>query len=161
MHNGDEWRPTAVCGILVARSMNKRRTTPIAPGRIIAAWVCLLAVAMLWAPLAAMAWSSRGMACCNGMMCAAQKHNSGTHQKNARPSADAPMECEHSGGSRMASCSMTCCQQETVSFVGTSVFVLPETAALSGPGEKVEVIESHTAFEVRQAIEPPYTPPRA
>ena len=126
-----------------------------------AAWVCLLAVAILWAPLAAMAWSSRGMACCDGRMCTAQKHGTGMRQKNSRQSDDAPMECEHLGGSRMASCSMSCCQQESVSFVGTAVFVLPEAARLSGPSEKVAIVRTRTMFEVRQAIEPPYTPPRA
>jgi hypothetical protein len=107
---------------------------PIAPGKKIAACVCLLAVTLLWAPLWAAALQTNGMTCCTGAMCPAHRHS----PKNPAPastsstSAETHMQCDHSANrsssNSMVSCNMSCCQDQDQSFVAAAIhFVLPDS----------------------------------
>src|SRR5580704_9355096 len=102
--------------------------------RVVGAWLCLAAVAMLWMPVLAAAWNAHVMACCDGKMCTAQGHR---HSKQAqKPSSEAgvPMNCGHSqsgaqSGSQtgsMTNCAMSCCHEEEQFTSPGMVFVLPE-----------------------------------
>src|ERR1700739_243126 len=106
--------------------MEALRHFPIAPGRKLGAWVCLLATVMLWAPMWAAAWQANSMACCNGTMCLAHGHSKPDHPspRRATPS-ETPMDCEHHSGSGLTSCSMSCCQESTHALTAAMIFVLP------------------------------------
>src|SRR5271169_661864 len=100
---------------------------PFAPGRIAGAWVCLIAVLLLWAPMLASAWVAHGMTCCTGSMCAV--HGNGKTDSSAKRQAakeEAPVECAHSRGLGMA-CRMSCCPDQSSSVTST-VYVLPKPA---------------------------------
>jgi hypothetical protein len=101
--------------------------------RLVGAWFCLLAVALLWMPVVAAAWGAHVMACCDGKLCTTQGHRHGKQPQKPTNDAGAPMNCGHAknesqSDSRM-NCAMSCCQQqEQFAAVGV-VYVLPSAVA--------------------------------
>jgi hypothetical protein len=101
--------------------------------RPVGAWLCLVAVALIWMPVVAAAWGAHVMACCDGKMCTTQGHQ---HSKQAQKPASgtgSPMNCEHAKGEAqsdsMMNCAMSCCQQQEQFTSAGVVYVLPEAAA--------------------------------
>jgi hypothetical protein len=147
-----------------AFSMKEVVHVPIAPGRKMGAWVCLVAALLLWAPIWAMAFQASGMGCCTGGLCPAHgrhKANQATNQQSAP--AETPMECEHHGDTGQQGamkCSMSCCEESTDALMAAAIFILPETTAISVlTGSTVAPIEL-TPTEFMQSIRPPSPPPR-
>jgi len=125
------------------------------------AWVCLLAVALLWAPMWAAAWQTDVMACCKGGMCMAHGHvKAEAAQPRQSGARETPMSCEHHGGSGMSNCSLTCCQEGSHVLAATAVFVMPEPTSIEQPGEATTVPGSFAATEFVQSFAPLSPPPR-
>jgi hypothetical protein len=134
--------------------------TPIPPGRTFRAWVCLLAVVLLWAPMAA-AWLSNGMACCQGGMCMAHRHSK-TNQpmpREATPS-ESPRDCEHHGDSGIVTCSMTCGHENSPSFTAGVIFVLPDSPAICEPARALAAPTSFAPTPFVPSYDPLSPPPR-
>jgi hypothetical protein len=141
--------------------MNSSLHPPIAPGKKLAASLCLLAVLLLWSPLWAAALEASGMACCTGAMCPAHSHPKSNHGNAANPSAsEEPMQCNHSGSGSLMNCSMSCCQDQGQTFVTSVHFVLPQRLFVPSPQQS---ISSAPIFEVPQILrrnDPLSPPPR-
>jgi hypothetical protein len=113
--------------------------------RVVGAWLCLAAAAMLWMPVLAAAWNAHVMACCDGKMCTTQGHRHSKQTQKASSDAGAPINCGHSqsgaqGGSQTSSitrCAMSCCHDQEQFTSPGMVFVLPE-ATLHGKPFSVE-----------------------
>ena len=76
--------------------------------RSAAAWICMLAVGLLYAPMAGAALVAYGVDCCVGGFCNIPEHHH--HKSQPAPAQDtAPMDCGHDM-SGMTSCSMSCCK---------------------------------------------------
>jgi hypothetical protein len=138
---------------------------PIAPGRKIAAWVCLSAVLLLWTPLWGAAWQANGMACCGGGLCPAHGHAQANRPASPHtPIAGAPIECEHHAGSPKhsgtTSCSLSCCHENNVSLANSAIFVLPQPAILSHLAQSTAASLSVAPSEFVQSSEPLSPPPR-
>src|ERR1700740_1592809 len=104
-------------GILTIEIMKRSLDTPIAPGRRLRACVCLVALALLWAPVWGAVWQAGGMGCCNGGMCAAHGHSMpNQHGPKKTSPAEAPMNCEHDGGSGFSQCAMSCSHESAPSM---------------------------------------------
>lgn len=142
-------------------AMNSSRYSAITPFKRFAASVCLLAVILIWSPLWATALEANGMACCAGGMCAAHSHS---QPNSARPkqtkSAEAPMDCEHHGGSGMTSCAMSCCPETIHSFTASITFVLPAPSILSAPFQSMAGPVGRASTEFVLTFEPLSPPPR-
>ncbi len=95
------------------------------PSRILPAWLCLLAAALLLAPFAGAAWSARAGACCTADHCPIPEHH---HSKAPVHSVD----CEHEIAG-MTDCSMRCCQTSDHPLVAPLAFVLPVAASVARP----------------------------
>jgi hypothetical protein len=95
------------------------------PSRILQAWLCLLAAALLLAPFAGAEWSAHAAACCTGDHCPIPEHH---HSKAPAHSAD----CEHQTAG-MTDCSMRCCQNSDHALLAPVAFVLPVPASLVIP----------------------------
>ena len=142
--------------------MKRSRDIPIALGKV-GAWVCLLAVALLWTPLWATAWQNKGMACCDGQMCAAHGHamtqrpsgNAGVTQDSA------PADCGHEKHAGLTACGMKCCHDQGSSIVAAVIFVLSEPTRISAPAEARETCEQAQVAITPQLLEPPSPPPRS
>src|SRR5271170_2142820 len=80
--------------------------------RVVGAWLCLAAVAMLWMPLVAAAWNAHVMACCDGKMCTTQGHRHSKQTQNPSGDAGAPMDCGHSQSGSTMNCAMSCCHEQ-------------------------------------------------
>ena len=129
--------------------------------RIAAAWLCLLAVALLYAPLAGAAWLSRSMDCCAGGFCPMAAHH---HQRQQSvPARDSsPMNCGHDMGSMsgMASCSISCCQNSARPALIPAVFLLPAVSLSPAAAEVVRPIELASSLELSRFVQPLFPPPR-
>jgi hypothetical protein len=126
--------------------------------RSIAASICLLMVALLYAPLAGAAWSSYQSACCMSGQCKIPAHH---HQKT--PAAPANhMDCgldshEMSG---MMACAMSCCHDSERSFFTSIAFVLPPAVAAAPSTAITSPIELAKPVNFLRSIEPLSPPPR-
>src|SRR5271169_3363204 len=97
--------------------MKRSLHVPIARGRSFGAWVCLVALVLLWAPMWAAAWQANSMACCDGGLCAAHGHSKPTPSRPQKSSpAEAPMDCDHHAGSELTACAMTCSHESASSL---------------------------------------------
>src|SRR5262245_61906789 len=101
------------------------RSTGPSRFRYFAAWICLLAVASLFAPLAGAAWSLSSMDCCTGDHCTIPKH----HHRQAPIQAD----CDHESSVGLTNCSMSCCQDEERVFATAMNFVMPPAVGVTAP----------------------------
>jgi len=136
------------------------QNTPIAQGRILGAWVCLVAVLLLWSPMWAAALHAERMSCCAGGMCMAHSHekvNSSLTTDSA--SNESQMNCDH-GGNGMANCSLSCSHESTQAFAAAIVFVVPEPATFHAPLANIGGTSHLAATEFRQSFEPLSPPPR-
>jgi len=148
--------------ILTTQPMKRSLQVPIAPGRKIGAWVCLLALALLWTPLWAAAWQAHGMECCEGGMCAAHGHTKSnrTQPQQSGPSK-APMNCEHHGAGGISSCSISCCHESNSSFAVATIFVLPVPTTISQPAQGMAAFSYFARSESLLKFEPLSPPPRS
>ncbi len=149
-------------GSMLPAHMKKLAYTPVVPERAFGAWVCLVAVVLLWAPVWAAAWQADGMACCYGNMCATHGHSKPyRHPSKQAPSQRTPMNCEHHGGSALPDCSMSCSHEASPPFATAVIFVLPEPSVLSQPDQGIAMPPKLVTTEFVQSFEPPSPPPRA
>jgi hypothetical protein len=159
LEGGGVWKQGSSSGILEADVMRRSLHAPIAPGRTAGAYVCLLAVLLLWAPMWASAWMARGTACCMGTMCALHGHgNTRSPGKSEAPKND--RECQHPRGTGMVGCDMSCYHKEGASLVSSSVYVLPESVDISAPSETVNSTVASKPEAVLQVFAPPSPPPK-
>lgn len=154
--------------MLGAQSMVRSLHSPIAAGRKTAAWVCLLAVLVLWAPLGAVALEANGIGCCMAGFCARgpHGHQRGEQAAPVKPAAaETTMGCEHHGGATQnkpdaMKCSMSCCHETSAAMAAAIVFVLPATTFLSAPLGAASASPELTATVFMQSIQPLSPPPR-
>ena len=126
-----------------------------------AAWFCLLAVAVLYAPLAGAAWLAHSMDCCAGGYCpiAAHHHHKQQPAPLQRPS---PMDCGHdmSGLGGTMSCSMSCCQDAARPALIPGSFLLPEVNLALVATEVFRPVHRTNSLELSRFIRPLSPPPR-
>lgn len=127
------------------------------------ALACLLAIAVLYAPLAAAALSPSLMACCTNGFCNIPKH----HHKSAvatNPDSTASHEdCGHNMAGKMAGmsdCSMDCCQTHETPAVSSVTFVMPPVFFVAISMHVTRAAETVRVMEIPRAIEPASPPPR-
>lgn len=125
-------------------------------GRILGAWVCVLAAVFLYAPLAAATWSAHAMACCTGDSCPIAEHH---HRQKAPGPQHSHMDCEHDAG-EMMNCSMACCQRSEQPLVTAVAFVLPHLVSANAPASVVSLAESARVVATPQPAKPLSPPPR-
>jgi hypothetical protein len=141
----------------------KKLGRPIAPERLVGAWVCLAAAILLWAPVWAAAWQASGMACCTGTICAAHGHagTKGTSKSQSAAQEDAPMECNHGSKTALMACRMSCCHDQDHPLTGAVIFVLPEPMTIPVPTEVTTAELKTQAPAITHLFEPPSPPPRS
>jgi len=137
----------------------------IAPGRKVAACVCLIAVLLLWSPLWAAAWQADGMTCCNGGMCSAHgQAKPDNPQTQPGVPSQWPSECEHhktAEHSRGAmDCSVSCCHARGSSLAATVIFVLPAPMMIVYCVQTTHTDEQISSPGPLPSFEPPAPPPR-
>lgn len=89
--------------------------------------LCLLAVALLYAPLGGATWLLYSSACCtSGAQCPIHGH----HHAPTPTSSQNAMDCGHDM-SAMAQCSMSCCHDPDRPAVAPAIFVLPSPVSVS------------------------------
>src|SRR5260370_4683575 len=94
--------------------------------RSLFAMLCLVAVALLYAPLGGAAWLLYSSACCTSGQCPIHGH----HHQQMPATPEHAMNCGHNMAA-MASCSMSCCQHPDRPAVTPIIFVLPPPVTAS------------------------------
>lgn len=117
--------------------------------------LCLLAVALLYAPFAAAAWSARGMACCAGDHCPIPQH----HHRKAPIAPDVADDCGHNMGG-LSACTMSCCNTTDRQLASPVAFVLPALTTLSVSAEETSLLASRSSLEFSRVVKPLSPPPR-
>ena len=126
--------------------------------RMAAAWFCLLAVALLHAPLAGAALLAYGVDCCAGGFCNVPEH----HHHKQPPAASqhsAPMDCGHDM-SGMTSCSMSCCKDPARPALIPGAFLLPSLGFAPAAGEALRSARLTSFLEISRFVKPLSPPPR-
>jgi len=141
--------------------MRRSLHVAIDPGRSFGAWVCLVAVVTLWAPMGAAAWQVNGMACCQGSMCVVHGHSGTNHPKpQETPPGESAMNCAHHGDSGIVNCSLSC-GHDSSSFLTTAViFVLPVPTTISEPAQALPVPTTFAPTAFFPSYDPLSPPPR-
>jgi hypothetical protein len=133
----------------------------VAPGRTFGAWVCLLAVMTLWAPMGAVALQANGMACCDGNMCMAHSHpKPKSSQKEQPKSSESPMNCENHGGRGILQCSMACDRETSPPVTTAMIFLLPNPSAICEPALTLAEPDSSVPRAFVPSYDPLSPPPR-
>ena len=142
--------------------MKYLRHVPIAPGRLVGAWVCLAAVMLLWAPAWGTAFLASRMTCCTGTMCAAHGHagNKGASETQSAEQGHVPMECNHGGQTSLMVCQMFCCHNQDHPLTGVVIFVLPEAMTIFAAVVATPADLKLQAHPIKHLFAPPSPPPR-
>ena len=119
--------------------------------RSVAAWLCILAVALLFAPYAGAAWISHSMSCCTGDHCDIPQH----HHRKAPVHAD----CDHESG--MPECTMSCCQDEERPLLTAMNFVMPPVIVTVVATPSTQALDAPPSIEIPRSVLPLLQPPRA
>ena len=122
---------------------------------VLCAGLCLLAVALLYGPFAAAAFSARAAACCTPGYCPLAEN----HRSKAPAAPSSPKNCGHDMAG-MASCSMSCCQSPDRPAVTPFAFLLPSPISPIVPVGATESATALKTVEIPQSIEPASPPPR-
>lgn len=126
--------------------------------QLAAAWVCLLAVALFYAPLAGAALLAHGVNCCAGGVCPIPEHRH--HEQQAAAKEAAPMDCEHEMGG-MTSCSMSCCKDPSRPALIPGAFVMPAAYFVPAAGELLQTVPLANSLEISRFVKPLSPPPRS
>lgn len=138
--------------VLVSSPKQKR-------SRMAAGWLCLLAVALLYAPMASAALLVYGVDCCVGGFCNVPEHHH--HKQQVIPSQDsAAMDCGHDMGG-MTPCSMSCCKDPARPALIPGAFVLPPASFAPAVGEVLRPVKIASALEISRFVIPLSPPPRS
>jgi hypothetical protein len=124
--------------------------------RVFAACLCLLAVALVYAPLAGAVWAGHALACCTGDHCNIPEHH---HRKAALADTGSRADCDHEG-SGMSACSMSCCQDPDKPMVSAFAFVLPSLTLAGAPVLVAGTAKAASSIEIPRTFQPPAPPPR-
>lgn len=126
--------------------------------RSAAAWLCLLAVTLLYAPLAGAALLAYGADCCAGGFCNVPTHHH--HKQQPAPSQNsAPMDCGHDR-SGITPCSMSCCKDPARPALIPGAFVLPLAGSAAAPEEVFRPVQFRSSLEISRFVKPLSPPPR-
>jgi hypothetical protein len=126
--------------------------------RIAAGWLCLLAVALLYAPMAGAALLVYGVDCCVGGFCNIPAHH---HQKQqpAPSQNSAPIDCGHDMRG-ITPCSMSCCKDPARPALIQGAFVLPPVSFAPAVGEVLLPVQIASPLEISRFVKPLSPPPR-
>jgi hypothetical protein len=118
----------------------------------------MLAVALLYAPMATAVLLAYGVDCCVGGFCNIPEHHH--HKSQPVPAQNAaPMDCGHDM-SRMTSCSMSCCKDPARPALIPGSFVLPPACFVPAAGEVIRPILPASTLEISRFVKPLSPPPR-
>lgn len=128
--------------------------------RIASACVCLVAVALLYAPLGAAALLAHGIGCCASGYCPIKEHHhKPVPNKQAESQESTPMDCGHDMGG-LSACSMSCCQDTGRAAVMPVAFVLPQPTIAPATREVIRPVQITHSIEISRFSTPLPPPPR-
>lgn len=152
-------RPSGVSWVWCAIFVSAKRHERV---RAAAAWICLLAVTLLYAPLAGAAWQARNMDCCAAGFCPMTAHH---HRKQQQAPArhSSPMDCGHDmgGDDGMTACSISCCQIPVHPALIPGTFLLTKISFAPARVEVSRPVQVANLFAMSRFVSPLSPPPKS
>jgi hypothetical protein len=151
LEEASKWGIIRVGSVLV-RTKRQERVRSAAAG------LCLLAVALLYAPMAGAAFLAYSADCCVGGFCNIPAHH---HHKQppAQSEDSAPMDCGHDM-SGLTPCSMSCCKDPSRPAIVPGAFLIPEQNFLPAAGEVLHPVHLGSPLQISRFVKPLSPPPR-
>jgi hypothetical protein len=131
--------------------------------RRMAACICLMALLLVYAPMASATLLAVTGACCTGDQCPIHGNRHPAQSGSAQKHEDAPMDCGHEnrdgdGTGKIDACSMSCCHTAEQSAVNVHFFLLtPVSHSMSLA--KLSTAQIAPAAPVISPIFAPQAPP--
>ena len=98
------------------------------------AWISLLAILMIYAPIASATFMAVSGACCTGDQCPIHGNHHPTKNNSSPKNDSAPMECGHEqhSANKMRSCSVSCCHNIEQSATHANIYLLTPVSVTTG-----------------------------
>jgi hypothetical protein len=124
----------------------------------VAAWACLLALLLVYAPIASATLMSVTGACCSGDQCPI--HGNHHPSKHAEPAA---MDChgDKHNVNQMDSCSISCCHTDQRAAVNANIFVLTPISVSMSLVANTQTFFAFAATGLSLAFAPLAPPPKS
>jgi hypothetical protein len=128
----------------------------------VAAWISLLAVLLIYAPVASATLMAVTGACCGGDQCPIHGSHHPAQRNTSQHNDDAPMDCDHHsrGASKMQDCSMSCCHTVEQTAVHAHIYVLISLPIGIGFRPLSSVVPAISASRIFPTVSPLSPPPK-
>ena len=127
------------------------------------AWISLLAILMMYAPIASATFMAVSGACCTGDQCPIH----GNHhpaRNNSNPKNDsAPMDCGHEqhSANNMRSCSVSCCHSIEQSATHANIYLLTPVSVTTGLALNASASTLASQRDISPSFAPLAPPPKS
>jgi hypothetical protein len=130
--------------------------------RRIGSWAGLLALLLIYAPMASAALMAATGVCCTGNQCPIHGNHHPGQESPKQTSERSPMDCGHEGheSSQMQACSMSCCQNVEQAAVHAPIFLLTPVSVLVALASLSRLSPAASATEISSAFAPLAPPPK-
>jgi hypothetical protein len=142
--------------------MNRKSKVIQSRVRRIGAWTSLLALLLIYAPMAEATLMAVTGACCTGDECPIHGHHGPAAKKATQASRDVPIDCGHEGGqSKMRSCSMSCCHPIEQAAGHAPVFLLIPLSISTALAPFSPASLAPVVTRISSLVAPPAPPPKS
>ena len=160
------WTLVHEFGVLLSAAnneMNRSATNSMLSVRRISAWIGLLAVLVIYAPVTTATLMAVTGACCAGDQCPIHGNHHPAKETPAQRSDGPPMDCNHHGHSanKMQSCTMSCCQNVQQPALHAHIFLLTAVSLQSSLVRVSSASPALSASKISPAFAPLAPPPKS
>ena len=130
----------------------------------VSAWISLLAVLLIYTPVASATLMAVTGACCSGDQCPIHgNHHHPAHQNGSQHSNDAPMDCDHHAHStnEMSPCSMSCCHTVEPAAVHSHIYVMVPRSLGAPLASSLSAVLSISSAGIFRSYSPLAPPPKS
>src|SRR5258708_32636351 len=98
------------------------------------AWISLLAILMMYAPIASATFMAVSGACCAGDQCTIHGNHVPAKNNSSPKNDSAPMDCGHEqhSANKIRSCSISCCHNIEQSATHANIYLLTPVSVTTG-----------------------------
>ena len=120
------------------------------------AWISLLAILMMYAPIAGATFMALTGECCTGDQCPIHGNHHPVKNNSTAKNENTPMDCGHQNhaANKMQSCAMSCCHNVEQSAVHARIFVLTPVSIATALAPRTAA----TSFTALTNISPSFAP---
>jgi hypothetical protein len=149
-------------GVSLSAARNKMNHKSIRSRRV-SAWISMLAILLIYAPVTTATLMAVTGACCTGDQCPIHGNLHPAKESPAQQRDNSPMDCDHHGhaANKMQTCSMSCCHTVEQPAIHAHIFLLTPVSLQSSLVLVSSASFVPTTIEVSPAFAPLAPPPKS